>query len=97
LTDKLDLGAQAQFDFFPALSGTEMSYFQTIVLGGALVGQLDFYLEGLVTFYQDANTYSANGGLIYNVSDNVKVDVATNLGLNEGAPTRVYLGLSFRI
>jgi hypothetical protein len=27
----------------------------------------------------------------------VKVDIATNIGLNKPAPTKAYLGLSFRI
>jgi hypothetical protein len=98
LTETLDLGAQAQFDFNPGPGGDhELSYFQTIVLGGELVGRLDFYAEGMIIFY-DSNTFiAANGGLIYNISPNVKLDLAANLGLNEGTPTRVYLGLSFRI
>jgi hypothetical protein len=97
LSDKLDLGAQAQFDFLPAGEEREVSYFQTIVLGGALIGPLDFYVEGVATFYQQEKFYSANGGLIYNVSDNVKIDIATNIGMNDGTPTRAYAGLSFRI
>jgi hypothetical protein len=48
-------------------------------------------------FSKDLNIYTANGGLIYNVNDNMKVDIATNLGLVDEAPTRVYVGLSFRI
>lgn len=98
LSDRLGLGAQAQFDFVPDDEGSrELSYFQTIVLGGPLVGNLDFYVEGLGTFYSGGNWFTANGGLIYNVSPNVKVDVATNIGLTDEAPTKVYLGFSFRI
>jgi hypothetical protein len=98
LSDRLGLGAQAQLDFVPDYEGShELSYFQTIVLGGPLVGNLDFYVEGLGTFYSGGNWFTANGGLIYNVSPNVKVDVATNIGLTDEAPTKVYLGLSFRI
>jgi hypothetical protein len=67
------------------------------VFGGKLVGDLDFYIEGQGNFSSDVTLYSANGGIIYNVNDNVKVDVATNLGLVDEALTRVYLGLSFRI
>ena len=73
ISEKLDLGAQAQFDFIPVGEGRDMSYFQTVVLGGPLVGELDFYLEGLATFFQSEQYLSANGGLIYNVSPNVKV------------------------
>lgn len=98
LSDKLDLGAQPQFDFVPDETGKhELSYFQTIVIGGPLAGALDFYVEGLAVFPKGDAQYLLNGGLIYNVSPNIKVDAATNLGLNEASPTRVYMGLSFRI
>ncbi|WP_165823931.1 transporter [Pseudochryseolinea flava] len=101
ISEKLDFGAQAQFDFIPGSDDGEdtynMSYFQTIVMGGPLVGDFDFYVEGMATFFEGEEYISANGGLIYNVSPNVKIDLATNTGLTEGTPTRVYLGFSFRI
>jgi hypothetical protein len=97
LSEKLDLGAQPQIDFIPTEDGHDISYFQTVVLGGPLVGKLDFYVEALATFVQSNQLYSANGGLIYNFTPNMKVDVATNVGLNDITPTRAYIGLSFRI
>ncbi len=98
LTEKLGAGAQFQFDFVPNENGDyEMGYLQTVVFGGALIGNLDFYIEGMGVFYNGSSIYTANGGLIYNVGDNVKIDVATNLGLTDDAPTRVYVGLSFRL
>lgn len=97
LNEKLDLGAQPQFDFIYNGADYELSYFQTVVIGGPVVGDLDFYLEGLAVFPKGEAQFLMDGGLIYNVSPNVKVDVATNVGLNQAAPTRVYLGLSFRI
>lgn len=98
LNDDLGAGAQFQFDFVPdSEGGYQLVYLQTLVLGGKLAGKLDFYIEGQANFSSELNLFSANGGLIYNVTDNVKIDVATNLGLVDEAPTRVYLGLSFRI
>lgn len=99
LSEKLDLGAQPQFDFvLDENNDYQLSYFQTVVLGGALVGDLDFYFEGLVIFPPSAETqFLIDGGLIYNISPNVKVDLATNQGVNKAAPKRVFLGLSFRI
>lgn len=98
LTEKLGTGAQFQFDFVPNESGDyKLGYLQTVVLGGVLAGNMDFYIEGMGIFYEGSSVYTANGGLIYNVTDNVKVDVATNLGLTDDSPTRVYIGLSFRI
>jgi hypothetical protein len=97
LSDKLDLGAQPQFDFIPGENGDrELSYFQTVVLGGALVGDLDFFVEGLAVF-SDKTQFLMDGGLVYNISPNVKVDIATNVGITKDTPTRVFLGLSFRI
>lgn len=98
LTDALGTGGQFQFDFVPdPEGGYQLIYLQTVVLGGTLTGNLDFYVEGQGNFSRERATYSANGGLIYNVTDNVKIDVATNVGLTNEAPTRAYLGLSFRI
>lgn len=98
LTDTYSAGAQFQFDFVPDGTGSyNLSYLQTLVVGGSVTGNLDFYIEGMGIFSNDINIYTANGGLIYNVTDNVKIDIATNLGLVDEAPTRVYLGLSFRI
>jgi hypothetical protein len=68
-----------------------------VVLGGGLIGNLDFYIEGLAIFPRGQSQFLMNGGLIYNFTPNVKVDLATNQGLTTEAPTRVYLGLSFRI
>jgi hypothetical protein len=93
-----DLGAQPQFDFILNENGNhELSYFQTVVVGGQLTGDLDFYLEGLAIFNSFQNQFLADGGLIYNFSPNVKVDVAANVGITKETPTRIYLGLSFRI
>lgn len=98
INEKLELGFQPQLDFIDKGAGDyELSYFQTVVLGGPLAGDLDFYIEGLAVFPEGESQFLLDGGLIYNFSPNLKVDVATNLGLNEAAPTRVYLGLSFRI
>ncbi len=98
INDVFDAGAQFQFDFVPdSKRGHKLIYLQTVVLGGKLAGKLDFYVEGQGVFSADGHIYSANGGLIYNVTDNVKIDVATNLGLVDEAPSRLYFGLSFRI
>jgi hypothetical protein len=98
INDKLGWGGQPQFDLVPdGEGGYDLSFFQTVVLGGTLAGNFDFYVEGLAIFAPDDNQYLTNGGIIYNVTPNMKVDVAANLGLNKPAPTRVYLGFSFRI
>jgi len=98
INDNLGWGAQPQIDFVPdGEGGHDVSFFQTVVFGGGLVGSLDFYVEGMAILNSVENQYLANGGLIYSISPNVKVDVATNIGLNKVSPTRVYLGFSFRI
>jgi hypothetical protein len=97
--ENLGGGAQFQVDFLPdGEGGHDAAFLQTIVIGGALIGDVDFYAELAGYFLQDSDSYYfANGGLIYNIGQNVKVDVATNLGLTKTTPTRAYVGLSFRI
>lgn len=98
VSEKLGIGGQSQFDFVPSeKGGHDMSFFQTIVVGGPLLGKMDYFVEGVVTIFDGTSIFNLDGGLIYNISDNVKVDIATNIGLNDEAPTRVFLGLSFRI
>ncbi len=101
LSSRFSLGGQSQFDFIPDVEkkgSYNMSYFQTIVLGGAVIGNLDFFAESVAIFPPGSNAqFLLDGGLIYNFSPNIKVDIATNIGLNNYSPTRVFLGLSFRI
>lgn len=98
INDSYSAGAQFQFDFVPDGKGNyDLSYLQTVVLGGTLAGNLDFYVEGMGIFAKDATIFAANGGLIYNINQNIKIDLATNLGLVDEAPTRAYLGFSFRL
>jgi hypothetical protein len=98
INDKLGWGGQPQVDFIPdGEGGHEFSFFQTVVLGGSLIGKFDFYVEVVGVFNSIDNQYLANGGVIYNVSPNVKVDIATNIGLTNVSPTRIYLGFSCRI
>jgi hypothetical protein len=98
LTEKLGLGAQFQFDFIPDEKGEhQMDYLQTIVIGGPLVGKLDFFVEGMGIFASGSQVYTLNGGLILNPSDNVKIDSGINFGLTDESMTRIFVGLSFRI
>ena len=97
LNDALDFGAQFQGDLTPdGMNGYDFSYLQTVVIGGALVGDLDFFAELAGIFGGDGSIYTLDGGLIYNISPNVKVDIAANYGLVDDAYTTVFLGLSFR-
>jgi hypothetical protein len=97
LTEKLDLGLQFQGDFFEnGLNGYDFSYLQTIVIGGALVGDLDFYTEIAAVFSADDPIFTLNGGLIYNVTPSLKIDIAGNYGLVDQAYSTAFVGLSFR-
>lgn len=96
--DTLGAGAQVQVDLVPyKASGYRISCFQTFVFGGKLTAKIDFYIEGMVAFAPASVACTANGGLIFNLSRNVKIDVATNLALSAAATARVYTGVSFRI
>jgi hypothetical protein len=98
LAKKLGAGAQFEFDFLPSESGDyEMGYLQTAALDGTLIGNLDFFIEGMGIFLHGNPRYFANCGLIYSISDNVRIDISTNLGLTDKSPSRAYVGLSFRL
>ena len=98
ITGELGGGAQFQFDFLPdGEGGRDLAYLQTFVVGGPMFDELDFYIEGAGYFMSETSLYFLNGGVIYNIGDNIKVDLATNLGVTDSSPTRVYLGFSFRI
>ena len=97
LNEALDFGAQFQGDFDPdGMDGYDFSYLQTFVLGGGLVGKLDFFAEVAGIFSHQDPIFTLNGGLIYNVTPNVKIDVAGNYGLVDEAYSTAFLGLSFR-
>ena len=97
ITEKLGGSAQFQFDFVPNGESHDFNYLQTIVIAGPVAGPVDFFFEGMAVFAQEVTIFSVNGGLLYSISPNVKIDVATNLGLVEEAPTNVFCGLSFRL
>jgi hypothetical protein len=98
LGEQMSAGGQFQFDFLPDGQGSyDFNYLQTIVIGGAVVGPFDYFLEGVAIFSEGPSIFSLNGGILYNISPNVKIDVATNLGLVEEAASNVFLGLSFRL
>jgi hypothetical protein len=98
LFSSLEVGLQPQIDFIPDENGNyTVGFFQSVMIGSTIVGNLDYFAEAVFYFLNDGNQYLLNGGLIYNVTPNVKIDLATNVGLNTSTPTRAYLGLSFRI
>jgi hypothetical protein len=97
LNETLDFGAQFQGDFEPdPLKGYDFSYLQTIVLGGGLVGDMDFFAELAGVFSHEDPIFTLNGGLVYNVTPDLKIDIAGNYGLVDQAYSTIFLGLSFR-
>jgi opacity protein-like surface antigen len=97
LTDALDFGAQFQGDFARnEMDEVDFGYLQTVVIGGGLIGNLDFFAEFAGIFSQEDPIFTLNGGLIYNVTPNVKIDIAGNYGLVDAAYSTAFLGLSFR-
>lgn len=97
LNERYSLGAQAQLDIIPDGDSHRPRFFQSLVLDGTLWGPLDFFVEGVAFFGAGPSQYLLDGGLVFSISSNVAVDVALNLGINAPAPTRAYLGLSFRV
>jgi hypothetical protein len=98
LNDRFGIGAQAQFDFIPTESSNyNMDYLQTFTFGGTLVGDFDFFLEGMSILYQGSAILTFNEGLVYSPADNVKIDVGANIGVTDKSLTRIFCGISFRL
>jgi len=97
ISEKLGGGAQFQFDFVPTGTSHDLNYLQTVVIGGPIAGPVDFYFEGMAIFAKDVTIFSLNGGIVLNLSPNMKIDFASNYGLVEEAPTNFYTGFSFRL
>ena len=98
INDNYGFGAQFQFDFIPTGEGNyNMSYLQTATFGGGLIGNLDFFIEGMGIFYQGTSVFTINEGLVFSATDNMKFDVGANIGLTDESLTRIFCGISFRL
>lgn len=100
INSKINMGAQAQFAL--ARNDVNDKYHAEILNSITFSRELAKNLEGFVeTFYnysfenKNLEAY-ADAGLIISISDNVKLDAGTNLGLNKASSNVYFVGLSFR-
>ncbi len=94
-------GGQLQSDIEPDESGNgyHLNYLSSATVSHKVAGNLDFFVEAVTTRDQEVKNfeYFANGGLIYNFSDNVNMDAGLYYGLKNTSSRTYFLGLSFRL
>jgi len=94
-------GTQAEIDFEQNLSGNghHVNYLVSATTSHPLVGNVDFFAEGLLSreTEQNAFEYYLNTGLVYPLKDNIRLDAGGYFSLKDSSPTVYFLGLSFRL
>ena len=70
----------------------------SITASRRLSSKLDFFIESYTTynFKDDLAQLSANGGLVYSLSGNFKLDAGFNYGITKATDKVYFAGLSFR-
>lgn len=99
LGNKWDAGTQVQTVIGSEAIGRRIvaENLFSLTAGHPLCNNLNFFIETVVTNFQKEWTLLGNGGIIYSISQEFKMDAGFNLGL-AGRNAQIYfLGLSFRI
>jgi hypothetical protein len=100
LLGKFELGGQVEyFRLYDVQKNFQHpEYWATIELGFDLSHRLSAFTEYVsIMGEQKQYFHTVNGGLIYALSPNFRLDMATNIGLNQRSPSAVFVGFSCRI
>lgn len=93
-------GTQIQTDFVENQSkaGYHLNYLLSATTSHQLMNKTNFFIESYLTRETEKNLfeYFLNGGLIYEISHNLKSDIGFNYGLKSISSTTYFIGLSFR-
>ena len=79
-------------------NGTHLNYLFTATVSHAIFSKFDFFTEALLSRETDMKSfeYFLNGGLVYEVKENFKLDTGLYYGLKKTSSKVVFIGLSFR-
>lgn len=93
-------GAQVQTDVLENQNNTNyhLRFLTSTTLSHALFKKCNFFIESYYTrdFEVDLSEYFVNGGIIYELTDNLKMDAGFNYGIKEESSKVYFIGLSFR-
>lgn len=94
------LGAQIQTDILENQSNTNyhLRFLSSVALSHALFKKCDFFIESYYTRDSEINfsAYFANGGVVYALRENLKLDAGFNYGVKKSSSKVYFIGLSFR-
>lgn len=78
--------------------GYHLNFLTSTTLSHSIFKNCNFFIEGYITQETEINDleYFANGGLIYEIGNNVKLDAGFNYGFKQESAKVYFIGLSFR-
>ena len=97
-----DWGLGTQFAMDLLKNRSEKNYhpeiLYSITVSRGLSSKVDFFIESYCTynFRDEVTQLSANGDLVYSLSDNFKLDTGFNYGITKATDKVYFAGLSFR-
>ncbi len=100
---EMSLGAMVEVDYArnAALDGHHPEVVGTLTVGRTVVGPLSFFVEGTVrAVFEDELGLPAtvNGGLLYEVNEDLVIDLGAYVGVTDDAPDLVsFVGMTSRI
>jgi hypothetical protein len=100
INEETDLGSQVETALFKEDDGKyHPEYLYSLTLGKTISPKLNSFMEGVITYspYLNCANFFANGGIIYSISWNFKLDAGVNYGINKGAEKILFTGFSARL
>lgn len=93
-------GAQIETDVLENQNNTNyhLRFLSSATISHSLFKKCNFFLESYFTrdTEVDLSEYFANGGIIYELTENLKLDAGFNYGIKEESSKVYFIGLSFR-
>lgn len=100
LGEKWELGGQVDYYSIFDKQKTPLfnEYWATIEAGYDISSRWSVFVE-YVAILSERNRYlhTANGGVIFEITPNFRLDLAFNAGLNRWSPSTIFTGFSFRL
>lgn len=100
LPNEWGFGAQIQTDVLENQNNTNyhFRFLTSATLSHALFNKCNFFIESYFTRDSDVDLseYFANGGIIYDLTKNLKIDAGFNYGIKQESSKVYFIGLSFR-
>ncbi len=101
LPNEWGFGIQVESDIETNQSGSgfHLNFLVSSTVSHQLISGIDFFVEGLVNRESESDRFDCflNGGFVYKLKENIKLDTGLNYGLKNSLAKVFFIGLSFRI